>query len=325
MNGRGRIALVVILVAGCGCAAAPDPAPAASATEAAPAANASPDASPSAPQDSTPAAAPAPELPAKGAAANEPLIGVARAGGVATGGLVVPPSPLAPAAPPARGEEELRQQLIDLMKNRQATRPDEPGLAERLWLEHLAAAQYPEARALVPTGEGGAAELLLQALSHYKLGELTEALETLDRLRQRMASALPLRAGKAVFCRRIVGYGDYEPATETVFEPDAPVLIYLEVENYTLVPQGEGEATGYRIDLEIGLSVVDRAGAVQWERPLFQRVQYPVKSPLRDFFLTFQGLRLPARLDSGEHTLKITLRDLHKDGEALAQIPFKIK
>ncbi len=146
-----------------------------------------------------------------------------------------------------------------------------------------------------------------------------ETKRILDEALLRLGESAPLVVRNLAFCTAIQSFGSTTPFRKAEFAPDQEVLLYAELENYTVEATARGFHTAWRSSYQIfdarGQRIDDHA---------YPAAEEYCQSPRRDFFLPYR-FRLPKRIYNGKHTLQLTIEDLksHKVGQS--SIDFTIK
>lgn len=134
----------------------------------------------------------------------------------------------------------------------------------------------------------------------------------------RLGHIASLAVVNPTFCKRVYGYGAYEPYDQARFTAGQKVTLYVEVENFT----SERTDRGYRSALATGYRVVDDAGhrVDGGDLPV---VEDECLSRRRDFHIQY-GVTLPRAIYPGKYQMELTLTDQvgHKIG--LNALPFEI-
>jgi len=132
--------------------------------------------------------------------------------------------------------------------------------------------------------------------------------------------SLPLTIRTAELCRRVEGFGVYEPFESRTFMAgrDNKMIIYLELENFSPVEIGNGQHE-VRLSQEVAL-YTDWDGQKVWRHETQQIVDRS-RNQRRDFFVV-QMITLPARLNVGKYILKVDVTDQH--GGSVDGVPIEI-
>lgn len=132
----------------------------------------------------------------------------------------------------------------------------------------------------------------------------------------------PLRIMTAELCRRVRGFGVYEPFEKTAFLAghEQPVVIYVELDSFTSEPTS-AEMFQVRLAQEIKLvSVAD--GLTVWKQPTVEILDVS-RNKRRDFFVV-QLVRLPDRLTLGRYRMSIRVTDMANGNSAETTLPVSI-
>ena len=143
-----------------------------------------------------------------------------------------------------------------------------------------------------------------------------------DRLEPQAA----LRVDKLTFCRKVTGFGRYDPwPREQPFEPNDLAELYLEIRHLRCEPSstpGEGYVTRLVSSLEVRDSagrLVDQTDPADWRRRVpvsrFERTDTS-RSPVRDYFLKY---RFPVPNVPGTYTVTVEVRDSASSRTARSQ------
>ena len=153
---------------------------------------------------------------------------------------------------------------------------------------------------------------------YSKLDMLPEAAAELQHIAAVAQTGKKLTIPKALFCRKIMGFGMYNPFASTRFAPSQLVLVYSEVDNFTRVKAG---AT-WEIDLTVGILIRTELGDPLYRNDAFSAVHFSPKSPTRDLWLTSR-LHIPKTVRAGKkYILLITVTDAASGSVATKSIPF---
>lgn len=151
-----------------------------------------------------------------------------------------------------------------------------------------------------------------------------EQLPAIEALREGVRAQADLRVPKIVLCESIDAYGVYDPIEppEFVAGQSHEALLYIEVDNYS----SEKTASGYyRTVLAMRLSVMDRGGRVLWTAPQSDNIEDLSRERRRDFFLTYDRLRLPkGKFPAGTYVLKVEVEDVLAQKTNSSALEFKL-
>jgi len=152
-----------------------------------------------------------------------------------------------------------------------------------------------------------------------------------------LASLGPLHLNHLAFCTKVTGFGDYEQFESYAFRPGQQVLLYVEVENYT-VEQIETAAKNshtlrglhgmtstpmYETELHGRYEILDAQ-----QRTVASRI-LPVdrnrcRNHRRDYFIPYL-LYMPTKIQSGSYTLELVIEDKKGNKFGNAVIDFRIR
>ncbi|MEM6394213.1 MAG: hypothetical protein AAF797_15715 [Planctomycetota bacterium] len=137
----------------------------------------------------------------------------------------------------------------------------------------------------------------------------------------RVFGELPITVAKMELCRRVEGYGVYEPLPSRVFRAGGmkKAVVYLELENFTR----EAVDDGYEVKLrqEVTLYKAEDGMAVWRQKPV--EIRDRSKNPRRDFFVV-QVVSLPRDLGVGRYVLKVKGQDLHGGMHYARSVPIEV-
>ncbi len=144
----------------------------------------------------------------------------------------------------------------------------------------------------------------------------TAAQEAIDE----MFGPVPLEVRRVEICRKVEGYGVYEPFEGRTFLAgrEHKMIVYVELDNFTAVKRGDGEFE-VRLEQEIAI-YTDWDGQKVWRNPT-QEIVDRSQNRRRDFFVV-QMITLPARLGVGKYVLKVDVTDKH--GGSMDAVPIEI-
>jgi hypothetical protein len=127
-----------------------------------------------------------------------------------------------------------------------------------------------------------------------------------------------LRVDKLTFCRRVAGFGRYDPwPVGQAFQPNDLAELYLELRHLMCQPiTGNASGDTYVTRLVSSLEIRDASGRLvdqtdpaDWHRRVpvarFERTDYS-RSPVRDYFLKY---RFPMPTTPGTYTVVVEVRD----------------
>jgi len=138
-----------------------------------------------------------------------------------------------------------------------------------------------------------------------------------DRLRSSASLAIPTLA----LCRKVDGFGVYEPMDPARFPAgrESPAIVYCEVDNFA---SQLNDKQRWVTDLQQSATLFTETGMVVWDdKPT--KVTDVSRNRRRDFFVV-KMLRLPANLTIGRYLLKVTVIDKQSNRVAEASVPVQV-
>jgi len=135
----------------------------------------------------------------------------------------------------------------------------------------------------------------------------------------RLGEMAPLVVRNLSFAKEVRSFGDVVPFDKSEFTPGQEVLLYVELENFKSEETPKGFHTQFRGSYE----VFDARGQRVTSQEL-GKTEETCRNRRRDFFLIYD-LRLPKRIYSGKHTLKLTVEDLNRQEIGQASLDFTVK
>jgi hypothetical protein len=246
-----------------------------------------------------------------------------------------PEAPLADITPEEWSKGDWRSALDGAIADLERALPEHPATVDemhqyfRLRALQLVAGREEEAYAPIPGASPAQQEYWskqLFAMAAY-MNRATNvddkhraaaALVHLDQARSSLAELATLQLRNLTIVDNIEGFGAYQPAASTKFEPGVLVQMYAEVENHTCPSTGEGFetrlATSYRL--------VDASGR-QIDAGSFPLVVDVCQSRRRDFNLQY-CLPLPTRISPGMYRAELTITDQNSGKIGHASVPLEI-
>jgi hypothetical protein len=141
--------------------------------------------------------------------------------------------------------------------------------------------------------------------------ELADTLDQLRGLIEALRRRAPLELDKVCLCRRIDGFGRYEPLpADYAFQagsdglPGERIQVYAEVRNFNCQPRDRFFETVLASSLEVRDEHRQRVVLLRPQRCTDRR-----STPRQDYFLNFQ-FHVPAKLPPGSYTLCVTVNDV---------------
>jgi len=119
----------------------------------------------------------------------------------------------------------------------------------------------------------------------------------------------PLTIEALQLCRRVDGYGVYNPFPNTRFLAGRTnrVLVYVELENFQHEPAEDNQ---FEVRLEMQVELYDSTGETTVWRSGPEVLADVSRNQRRDFFIVYP-IDLPARLTAGSYRLKVRVADMH--------------
>lgn len=128
---------------------------------------------------------------------------------------------------------------------------------------------------------------------------------------EQVARRMPMRIGDVALCRRVDGYGLYEPlaGTNLLAGRAHRMIVYTEVEGFGhRERRSADEAPGrWAVEVSEELNLYHADGTLAWRMPEQTLVEISRKRR-RDFYLV-QEITLPRTLTVGRYDLKVIVRD----------------
>ncbi len=132
----------------------------------------------------------------------------------------------------------------------------------------------------------------------------------------------PIKISTAALCRRVRGYGVYEPFESHTFLAGRaqPMIVYAELEHFHTT-QNENGLYEVKLAQEVVL-YNETDGLMVWQQPQVEIVDES-RNQRRDFFVV-QMIRLPARLTVGKYLMKVRVEDLNGGSLDEQTLPIQI-
>jgi hypothetical protein len=156
--------------------------------------------------------------------------------------------------------------------------------------------------------------------SRETLGALRDDTQPAASIAPAMADQVdPLAVAKLCLCRKIVGFGSYEPLTESVVKAGQQILLYCEMTGMRYDANDASFVSRLSSKIEIG-SVGN--GVFQWALELGPKEDV-CASRRHDFFVNYK-FSVPPGLPPGSYRLRLTQTDLIANRSTAAEIPLVI-
>lgn len=161
------------------------------------------------------------------------------------------------------------------------------------------------------------AELLEQAASLLREGNLGEAQKLLDEARLSLWNKAPMRVENYTFVEEeSQSYGVWRERISNFFAPDETIYIYAEPKNYTILKEGNA----YHIYFETDFNVYDMDGNLLGGQESFGEFRYITRSPVYE---TYLNLYFDFEIEPGEYVLEVILQDKFSNKSASFRLPFR--
>lgn len=245
-------------------------------------------------------------------------------------------NPASGAAPPPEDWRSLLDLTIESIEShvgRSELGPHDRVRSElRLRLLQLAVGNYDRAMQRIEALPADEQEFLINQLWSLRLysdenqtPEVDERLaETLTYVQKAMDSLRvqsALRLSNLVLCTAVDGFGSYTEVKKYEFRPDQPVLLYVEVDNFTATELSQGGS--YETELAGSYEILDGDG----RRVADQRLpldKQSCRNRRRDYYLAYQ-IYMPKTVDKGSYTLQLTIHDVQGGKFSQSSIPLQIR
>jgi hypothetical protein len=150
---------------------------------------------------------------------------------------------------------------------------------------------------------------------------LSQKIRPLTEMSDRLASQAELAVPVVALCKRVDGFGNYQPIDPPRFPAgrENPVIVYCEITNFE---SRLNDKRLWQTELTQQVNLYTEAGMLVW--PDKSR---PVKDECRnrrhDFFL-YNVVKLPANLTIGRYLLKVSIEDRTAHRVAESTVPVEI-
>ena len=146
----------------------------------------------------------------------------------------------------------------------------------------------------------------------------TQQIRPLQEMVDRLRSGADLTLGTVALCKRVTGFGLYEPLSPARFPAgvSSQLYVYCEVDNFLPRKTADGQ---WETRLAQRVSLYTADGTVVWEDKA-RGVSDVCRDRRRDFF-TKEPIVLPPTLDAGAYKLKVTVTDRNANKVAESDAP----
>ncbi|MBW3597289.1 MAG: hypothetical protein KY475_08445 [Planctomycetes bacterium] len=130
-----------------------------------------------------------------------------------------------------------------------------------------------------------------------------------------LAAASGLDVRNLAFCPQVYGFGNFVEFSPYEFRAGQEVLLYAEIDNFTV----ESRPDGFETELQGSYQIFDAAGRRVAEH-VFPPEKELCRNRRRDYFVPYR-VYLPKRIAPGQYTLQLTVEDLK--GQKFGQAPIR--
>lgn len=226
------------------------------------------------------------------------------------------------------GETGAFEDWLRLQRERLLREPDNLVELKRLAAMVAAEGRWPELSGLLDTDGAVESDRLLEYLQMCLLdarSERRELLRAIHERERRLRVDMGVRIGRAELCRKVLGFRRYLPVVDPKFKPGSTLLLYVEIDNFTLHPWSGYETLHLRYDWKLSDGRGRTLTLPSWEnaQPEEREDKIEFRGSVRDFYQSF-GLPLPRNLPGGEYILTVTVEDVPSRTSDKARIPFEV-
>lgn len=224
---------------------------------------------------------------------------------------------------PAEPRDEWREGLTQV-RAVALRRAGEPGDAAQAWAIRARVLDWLAGEGPEPAGETGRAWNSVLATLSTATGPETPDPTTLayhlDAAVETLESYAPIQITALSFCRKIDGFGHYEPVDAPSVRAGQPLLVYCEMSGLRY----EEDRDGFRSRLSSRVEVIPAGGGdVVWSEAL-GTAEDLCRRRRRDYFVNYR-IVTPARLAPGSYALRLSQTDLVSNRSVTADVPFTVK
>jgi len=132
---------------------------------------------------------------------------------------------------------------------------------------------------------------------------------------------VPIEIREVMLCRRVKGYGDYDPLVSQRFLAGTKpsFVLYTELDEFTIKSVSDGVN---EVRLVQALHLFTETGTTVWSHPAVTIVDTS-RNRRRDFFTT-QVVQIPPTLGVGRYLLSITITDHHDGSMDEKKVPIEV-
>jgi hypothetical protein len=224
-------------------------------------------------------------------------------------------SPPAPTANPAESTDAMTRQLAQHVRDYPQ---DLAGQLDYQLLEMLQGESVPQLTALSPLApeDREVVSAMLDGITNFRDSvradnnmllsrKVRPLLEMADRLRSQAELSIPTVA----LCRRVTGFGVYDPIDGDRFMAgqDTPVIVYCDVQNFAS-QLNDQKLWETKLKLQVVL-YEEQSGMEVWRQKELPPGVDLSRNRRHDFFMA-EMIHLPASLSIGRYLLKVSVEDL---------------
>jgi hypothetical protein len=156
----------------------------------------------------------------------------------------------------------------------------------------------------------------------------TATIEQLDAAIRSLQSRAQLKLKHLALCRQIQTFGNYEPFEKNTFSPGQSALLYVEIQNFTSRPTGDG-----RLETLLKSMITIREAPPNGQAGPAGRIVHEIpvgvtpdicRTTRRDYFHNYE-FKFPRTLPLGRYVLRLTVTDLHGNKKASESLRFVLR
>lgn len=186
----------------------------------------------------------------------------------------------------------------------------------------------PTEMASLPAEDREILAALLDCLANFRDGLrrednmlLSNKIQPLIELGQRLRTRAELTIPTVALCKRVRGFGVYDPVEpEFAAGREHPLIVYCEVQNFASQINANRH---WETKLKSEVVLYTEGGLPVWQNPPPQPVTDVSRNRRNDFFVV-ERIRLPGNLTIGRYVMKVSIFDQHVHRIAEASLPVRI-
>lgn len=133
-----------------------------------------------------------------------------------------------------------------------------------------------------------------------------------------LANMSSLDVRNLAFCEKVESFGRYAPFKSTAFKPGQEVLLYVEIDNFTVKAVGDR----FETELQAEYNLIDANGNRTSSK--LATVKEEGRNRRHDYFVAYT-LSLPKELTAGQYTLQLIVEDVKGQKSSQASLEFKVR